>query len=269
VYAKPRTVVSLLMGASLLSACGGPAESAEEPQGASVPLAETPAVAVPEVVEAPTQPASTPARTPAPTPNPARAQSPKEADRPASTKPAPPTPVEPEPAPRAVAAGTLLTLVLDGELSTKSNKAGDPFTAHLVADILTPEGEVLLPQGTTVSGLVTEALESPSADVPAMLRLQIVDAQVGGDVVPLVADVEDMQLQTEAKDSDKLTAGKVAVGAAAGALLGKVLGKSGTKGAVAGAAAGAAVAVVTRDGHATLPQGAQMTIRLVEPLVIR
>lgn len=264
-FAKYRPFMSLLVGVSVLSACGGAAESAEEPQGGSVPAVETPAV------EATGTPAASvePAAVSTPTPTPARSERPAAVDRATTPKPAAHTPAEPVPTPRAVAAGTTLTLVLDQELSTKSSKAGDPFSAHLVADVLASDGEVLLAQGTVVRGTVTESLESPAADVPALLRLQILDAQVGGDVVPLVADVEDMQLETEAKDSDRLTAGKVAVGAAAGALLSKALGKSGTKGAVAGAAAGAAVAVVTRDGHATLPRGAQMTIRLVEPVVIR
>jgi len=221
--------------------------------------------------------APAPVQAAAPVPTQAGTQRPEVVDRPApatpaarpSTSPARETPAEPAAPARVLTAGTTLTLVLDDALSTKSNRAGDPFSAHLVADVLAPDGEVLLPEGTLVHGQVTEARESPSPDEPAMLRLQIVDTRIRGEVVPLVAEVEDMQLQTEAKDSDRRTAGKVAVGAAAGALLSKALGKSGTKGAVAGAAAGAAVAVVTRDGHATLPQGAQMTIRLMERLVIR
>lgn len=263
-FVNSRTVLGLLAGVSILSACGGTAESAEEPRGASVPLAEGPAVVASEAPSAPAESAVT-----APPPSAStRTERPAVVERPGPTRPVP-EPAEPVVEPRAVAAGTTLTLALDQVLSTKSNKAGDPFSAHLVADLLAPDGEVLLPEGTVVRGTVTDAQESPAADVPAMLRLQIVDAQVGGEVLPMVADVEDMQLETEAKDSDRLTAGKVAVGVAAGALLSKALGKSGTKGAVAGAAAGAAVAVVTRDGHATLPQGAQMIIRLVAPLVIR
>jgi hypothetical protein len=165
--------------------------------------------------------------------------------------------------------GTALGLTMDQAVSTKSNKVGDTFAAHLTADLLAPDGEVLLPAGAVVRGRVTESMESPSADVPAMLRLEIVDVVMAGEAVPIVAEVEDVQLQMEAMDSDRTTAGKVAVGAAAGALLGKVTGKSAKKGAVAGAAAGAAVAIVTRDGHATVPAGASMVIRILEPVVIR
>ena len=207
-----RPALRALVGATLLAACGGSAESADPPQGTSEgPVAEAP----------------------------------------------------------AVPASTTLTLALDQALSTKSNKAGDPFSAHLIADLMAPGGEILLPMGTVVRGEVTEAVASPPADVPAMLRLQIVSVEVNGEAVPVVADVEDLQLQTEAKDSDRQTAGKVAVGAAAGALLGKITGKGTTKGAVVGAAAGAAVAIATRDGNASLPVGSQMTIRLLEPLVLR
>ncbi|HSG09406.1 MAG TPA: hypothetical protein VLA36_13680 [Longimicrobiales bacterium] len=262
-FTNYRAALSVLVSASTLYACGGTVESAEQPEGADVPVVEssTPMAeaAAPEAeVAAPTQAEEpvVPAAKPAP------------AKMPAAVEPS--APAQPVVAPaRVVEVGTTLTLVLDQTLSTESNKAGDPFTAHLIADFLAPDGEVLLPAGTSVRGVVTEAQESPSADAPAMLRLQIVETQVAGVAMPLVADVEEMQLKAEAKDSDRRTAGKVAVGAAAGALLGKALGKSGTKGAVVGAAAGAVVAVTTRDGHARLPVGAQMTIRLVEPLVIR
>jgi outer membrane lipoprotein SlyB len=60
-------------------------------------------------------------------------------------------------------------------------------------------------------------------------------------------------------------------GAAAGAIVGRVIGRnrSTTVGAVTGAAVGAAVALSARDGHATIPVGALLTIRLTENLVLR
>jgi len=167
-----------------------------------------------------------------------------------------------------VAQGTALVLTLDQTLSTQANRAGDPFTARLTVDLLAPDGEVLLPAGTLVRGLVTEAQESPGADAPALLRLRVVDVSVDGATLALAGDVEDVELQTEAMDSNKESAAKVAVGAAAGALLGKLTGQGGKKGAVVGAAAGAAVAIASRDGHARIPEGSRLVVRVLEPLIL-
>ena len=84
----------------------------------------------------------------------------------------------------------------------------------------------------------------------------------------MVGLIEEMQVETEAKDSNRRTAVKVGVGAAAGAIAGRVIGGSGGSTAK-GAAAGAAVAIVTRDGHATIPRGGQIVFRLGERLTLR
>jgi uncharacterized membrane protein len=66
-------------------------------------------------------------------------------------------------------------------------------------------------------------------------------------------------------------AGKVAAGAAAGAILGQVIGRdrsSTIRGAAVGAAAGTAIAMGTADVDAVLPSGAEVVIRLDQPIEI-
>jgi uncharacterized spore protein YtfJ len=167
-----------------------------------------------------------------------------------------------------VPAGAALTFSVVEEISTKSAVAGDLFTATLVGDVLGEGGEVLLPAGSVLHGRVSESLESPRNEEPAVIQLAIVSIETPLGTQSLMANVEEVQMQTDAKDTNQLTAGKVAVGAAAGALIGRITGRTKT-GAAVGAAAGAAVAVATRDGHATIPAGAQMVVRLTETLVVR
>lgn len=250
--------------ATFAVSCGGAAESAEEPAGTEAPTVEAPAA--PEAAPPEAEPGAMPAEEAPAAEAPAPRRTPT---RPASEPVAEPAPAAEPVAPvRSVPVGTSLILTLDQALSTQVNRAGDPFEAHLTVDLLSEGGEVLLPQGARVRGLVTEAQESPSADTPAVIRLSIVDVAVDGVVLPLSAEVEDVALQTDAKDSNKESAAKVAVGTAAGALLGKVLGGSAKKGAVVGAAAGAAVAIASRDGHATIPLGSRLTVRVLEPLIL-
>lgn len=257
---RSTTLPALFSVLALAVACGGNADSAEQPPGAESPAAE----AAPEPSTPPMEPEAAPADA-APA---ARAARPDRATAPAPQAPAEPEP-ESTPAPvRAVAPGTTFPLALETALSTEENVAGDAFSARLTVDVLGEDGEVLLPQGTRVNGVVTEASNSPSPDVPAVLRLRIANVVVGSETLPVSAEVEDVQLQAGTRDSNRETAAKVAVGAAAGALLGKVVGGGAKRGAAVGAAAGAVVAITTRDGHAALPEGARLTVRVLEPLLL-
>ena len=156
-------------------------------------------------------------------------------------------------------------------LSTETNQAGDVFYATVNEDILGSSGEVLLPLGARVKGRVVESVQSPSADQPAVLTLAVESVTVNDAVRPLQATVVDLEVQADARDSNTASATKVGAAAAAGAILGRILGndkKDAVKGAVVGAAAGAAVAAATRDGQATVAEGARLVIRLDDVLVV-
>jgi len=264
-------VWAVALGTAVLVGCGGTAESAEQPDRTDAApnpeaVVESPAPEAPAAVASEAAPAAAPAaeRT-APRTREARPTQPK-------PEPQPPTP-EPAPAPAVVlTAGTAITLVVDQELSTKHNVAGDGFSAHVAEDVLAADGMVLIPAGAVVRGEVVESRASASSDDMPKLVLAVSSLETPDGDHPLVADVEEVQMEAEARDSDRNSAGKVAAGAAAGAILGKIAGKdtrATVTGAVVGAAAGAVVAGVTKAGNATVPQGAHMVIRVVQPVVLR
>lgn len=263
-----KLAVILLLGAGALGACGGdvPAEQDSRPVEAVTPdtSSSTAVASAPEIPAAPEGGPITPTpRAPAP-----------RAVRPVPTQPAVDEPADPAPEERPapfVASGTALTFAVDEAISTKSNVAGDPFSARLVTDVLGEDGEGLLPAGAVLRGRVTESTQSAASDQVAVIRLAVESVEVGGETYPVVGLIEEMQVETEAKDSNRRAAVKVGVGAAAGAIAGRVIGGSGRStatGAAAGAAAGAAVAIVTRDGHATIPRGGQIVFRLGERLTL-
>lgn len=167
-----------------------------------------------------------------------------------------------------VPTGATLTFAIVDEISTKSAKAGDPFSARLLTDFTSEQGEVILPAGVVLHGTVTESLESPKNEEPAIIRLSVGTIETSSGTLILVGDVEELQMETDAKDTNTLSAGKVVAGAAAGTIIGKVAGKTKT-GAAVGTAGGVALALATRDGHATVPAGSRMVVRLTEQLSVR
>jgi hypothetical protein len=88
--------------------------------------------------------------------------------------------------PRILPAGTLLTVQLEGSLSTAKVHAGDAFTAS-VASPLTVDGDTLIERGTAVTGCVEAmqwlAARSGLAPVSGYFRLTLsAIANAGGQV---------------------------------------------------------------------------------------
>ncbi len=170
-----------------------------------------------------------------------------------------------------IQSGAELAFTMETEVSTQNNRPGDVFYAYLTDDFVAADGMVLLPRGVRARGRVVETVTSgDSEDVPV---LEVVLEQLigPGQDTPILATVLGAELEADPRDSDGESVVKVLTGAAAGAILGRILGGGGddaVKGGLAGAAAGAAVAYGTRGGHAKLPAGAQLTIRLDQPLTV-
>jgi hypothetical protein len=176
----------------------------------------------------------------------------------------------PEPA-RAFPSGTRLTFEMTRSISTSSHSAGDTFELRLVEEVR-GSGGAFLPSGTRARGVVMESQPSRDASDEAVLAVRIQSVDVNGTMRDLPGTVESASIRTSAGDSGTRSAAKVATGAAAGAVLGQVLGRdtrSTVTGAAAGAAAGVGVALTTREGHATLEEGARVTVRLDRDLVLR
>lgn len=179
---------------------------------------------------------------------------------------------EPEPLPLPeVAAGDEMVFAIEAGLSTEDALPGDIFYATLVDDVVASDGMVLLPRGVRARGRVLESLASRDSEELPVLEITLEELIGAVADTPIEATVVDAEYIEETRDSDGESVVKVLTGAAAGAILGKILGgddEDALKGGIAGAAAGAAVAYGTRGGHAKLPAGALITIRLDRPLVV-
>jgi len=202
------------------------------------------------------------------------------ATRPASTPPAAPAPA-PAPAPPAappaavtstLAAGTRLEVKSDKAITSRTNKAGESFTATVAEAVSDPSGRVVIPAGATVTFLI-EAL-APAAnrgDTTGTLRLRATTVAFDGNSYPMNGGTTTVAYTLKGRGITTGTAAKVGIGAAAGAVAGRVLGggsRGSVVGGVVGAATGAAVAAETADRDVVIDLGARIVVSLTAALTL-
>jgi hypothetical protein len=178
------------------------------------------------------------------------------------------TEVPTTPTVRTLEAGTTMSFTVDRTVSTDTDGIGDAFTATLLSPVFDSDGNELVAAGSPSTWVVTEASTENGQSV---LAIRLESIELAGDRTPVAATVVNASMDTDDPDSDQETAVKIGVGAAAGAIVGQVLGRS-TESTLAGAGVGAvvgtAVALSTRGGHATLPAGSRLEVRIDEPVTI-
>lgn len=238
-----------------VAACGGDSEASEDGAESTRP-ASSGSAAPPPAASTPTASTAT--------------ASPPAASTPTASTPAASTPATPAPPARAIPAGTVLRFEVRNDLSTASHQAGDRFTLRLV-DGVSGTGGASLAAGAEARGVVTEARASTDPQTAAVLGLRLESLEVNGSHRTLDATVESANVQESSGSSGQRTAATIATGAAAGAVIGQILGRdtrSTVAGAAVGAIAGTGIALTTRDGHAVLPRGSVVTVRLASPLTV-
>jgi len=209
--------------------------------------AQNPAVAV--------KPVTKPAPKPAPVAS-------KPASSPAATRPTP----APAPAPLIVPEGTLLSLALADEVSTKTAKVGDTLRATVVSDVRV-EGRLAIAAGTTVAGQVTDVV-SGSSKIGGVPRLGMSFDRLelsGNRDVPISGVITQKGKSDAARDTVKIVGG-----AAAGAILGHQV-KGGDKGKVIGGLLGGAIGAVAAQKTGTevkLAAGTELEISLAAQVEI-
>ena len=165
-------------------------------------------------------------------------------------------------------AGTTLPVTLDTSVGTDTSRVEDRVTAHLTKAVVV-EGVTALPEGSSVSGVVTDATRAGKVEGTSRLALRF------HSLTPAKTDERyDIATSTVARhgrSEKKKDAVKIAAPAAGGAIIGGIVG--GKKGAViggaAGGGAGTAVVMSQRGEDVRLGRGAALTLKLTEPVTIR
>ncbi len=167
-----------------------------------------------------------------------------------------------------IPAGTRLPMVLDTPVGSDTSRVEEAVHAHLSQPIVV-RGQTVLPAGSRVSGVVTDATRSGKVKGRAHFSVRFNTIAPRGDderYTFRAGSVARMAPATKKRD-----AMEIGIPAAGGAVVGGLLG--GKKGAViggaAGGGAGTAVVLNQRGKEVRLGKGAPVMLRLTEPLTIR
>jgi hypothetical protein len=165
-------------------------------------------------------------------------------------------------------AGTRLAVVLDTGVGSDTSRAEQPVHAHIARPVVV-HGQTVLPAGTRVSGVVTDARRSGKVKGLAHVGMRF-------DTLVPRGDDERYKIRTAAvgrtaQSTKKKDALEIGAPAAGGAIIGAIVGgkKGAAIGTAAGGGAGTAVVLSTRGKEVHLPKGSALTLRLSEPVTIR
>jgi hypothetical protein len=167
-----------------------------------------------------------------------------------------------------IPAGTQLAVTLDTTLGSDVSRVEEPVVAHLTRPLVI-HGDTVLPAGSRVGGVVTDATRSGKVKGRAHLAVRF-DSIVSGSEGTRYRIAAPAIGRTAAATKQK-DAMKIGAPAAGGALIGAIAG--GKKGALIGTAigggAGTAVVMSTRGEEVRLPKGTALTLKLSQPLTVK
>jgi hypothetical protein len=255
---KIHAVWGVAVGALLLAQLGCSSKSTEN--AATTQPSPSPSVATALTSVSPTPDAASPAAS-----NPGAVASGAAANpgaAPANPDAAPPAP----PRVFTIRTGAQISIFTAKELSTKTVKDGDLFTASLARPIV--DGDwVIAKRGATVQGVVVNSDPGGRVKGRASMTVKLRSLQL--------ADGRTVNLSTnsytkEAKGTKKKDAMKIGIGAGIGAAIGAIAGggKGAAIGAGAGGGAGTGLVLATRGDPAVIPSESQLNFRLQGPITV-
>jgi hypothetical protein len=178
------------------------------------------------------------------------------------------SPAAPEWRDVTIPAGTRLPIRLEQSVASDSSRVEEPVRATLLSGIVV-RGKIVVPAGSAVAGVVTEAKRSGRVKGRAEVGVRFDTLVVKGDEQTYAIQtglVTRQAAATKGKD-----AAKIGVPAIGGAIIGGILG--GGKGAIiggtVGGGAGTAVVLSTRGSEIRLPRGTHLAVKLLAPLTVR
>jgi hypothetical protein len=168
--------------------------------------------------------------------------------------------------PVTVPPGSMLRIRINRGLDSNHIQIGAEFDGTVLTDIIA-DGEVAIPRGASVSGIVIGAKKAGAFKGEGELSLQVNSLTLGGQQYPLNTEV----WAENGRDKTGRTVGNTVGTSAFGALLGAVVG--GGRGAAIGAGAGAGVGLAgsaaSPGGQIIIPPESVLTFRIAEPTTVK
>lgn len=175
-------------------------------------------------------------------------------------------PAEPVHTAVTIPAGKVLSVSLADEVGSKISQPGQSFGGSLARPVEV-NGEIVVPSGARVEGVVVDAKPLGRFAGGALLQLKLESIRVNGQQLPVQTATFTQTLKGKGKRTGVMAGGGAGLGALIGGLAGG--GKGAAIGAVAGAGAGTAGAAYTGNKEIVLPAESAVAFTLKEPLKIR
>lgn len=173
---------------------------------------------------------------------------------------------EPEYKEVTLPAGTALPVELQTTVSSETSNVEDAVSGTL-RRALVVDGLEVLPAGSTLSGVVTDAKRSGRVKGRAHVALRFTSLRARDERL----DIRTASIGRTAPATKKQDAAKIGIGAGAGAVIGGIVGggDGAAKGAAIGGAGGTGVVLATRGQEVTLPAGSNVSVKLAAPVTVR
>jgi hypothetical protein len=167
-----------------------------------------------------------------------------------------------------IPAGTRLPIRLEQALASDGSRVDEPVSATVLSNVIV-RGITVVPAGSAVDGVVTEATRSGRVAGRAEVRVRF-------DTLLLKGDDQRYTIRTGlvtrlAAATHRKDALQIAVPAIGGAVIGGILGgrKGALVGGTVGGGAGTAVVLSTRGQEVRLPRGTHLAVKLLAPVTVR
>jgi biopolymer transport protein ExbD len=195
-------------------------------------------------------------------PPPTGAPAPAPAEPKVTAVPQPPAPVS-----VTIPAGTNLAIRVDQRISVKTSRAGDTFTGEVVSPVSDADGNMRVPKGSPVGGIVDAAHKRGRFKGSSVLQLRLTSLTLNGTQYSL----KTRDLAETKKGKGKRSAAMIGGGAGLGMLIGGIA-SGGTGlliGGLAGGGAGTAAAGLTGNKDLDIPAESIVHFKLSEDLVVQ
>jgi hypothetical protein len=171
----------------------------------------------------------------------------------------------PEPVTITVPAGKVITVSLADSVGSKLSQPGQSFGGSL-AKAVDVNGEVAIPAGAKVEGVVVDAKPLGRFAGGALLQLKLNSIQVNGEQLPVQTATFTQTLKGKGKRTGVMVGGGAGLGALIGGLAGG--GKGAVIGGAAGAGAGTAGTALTGNKEIVLPAETAVSFKLTQSLKV-
>ena len=178
---------------------------------------------------------------------------------PGSTAPSAPA-QPPPPAVVTLPAGTSLRVRLDSDLGSKISQPGDSFTATVADDVMSSDGQVIIPKDSRAQGTVIDAKPLGRFKGGALLAVQLDSIHTQWGSYPVRTSTIDKVEKGKGKRSALMIGGGAGLGTLIGGLTGG--GKGALIGGLVGGGAGTAGTAFTGNKQIVLPAETLLTFHL-------